>query len=61
MGMLLRRHYPEKPVETEVVNETEVVTYNDLTVKELRDIAKERNIEGYSTLSKEELVAVLEG
>lgn len=61
MGMLLRRHYPEKPAETEVVNETEVVTYNDLTVKELRDIAKERNIEGYSTLSKEELIAVLEG
>ena len=29
MGMLLRRHYPQKPVETEVVNETEVVTYND--------------------------------
>ena len=55
MGMLLRRHYPQKPVETEVV------TYNDLTVKELRDIAKERNIEGYSTLSKEELIAVLEG
>ena len=61
MGMLLRRYYPEKPAETEVVNETEVVTYNDLTVKELRDIAKERNIEGYSTLSKEELIAVLEG
>ena len=59
--MLLRRHYPQKPAETEVVNETEVVTYNDLTVKELRDIAKEREIEGYSTLSKEELVAVLEG
>ena len=61
MGMLLQRHYPQKPVETEVVNETEVVTYNDLTVKELRDIAKEREIEGYSTLSKEELIAVLEG
>lgn len=61
MGMLSRRHYPQKPVETEVVNETEVVTYNDLTVKELRDIAKEREIEGYSTLSKEELIAVLEG
>ena len=59
MGMLLRRHYPEKPVETEVVNETEVVTYNDLTVKELKDIARERNIEGYSTLNKEELIAVL--
>lgn len=55
MGMLLRRHYPEKPAESEII------TYDDLTVKELRDIAKERNIEGYSTLSKEELVAVLEG
>ena len=53
--MLLRRHYPEKPAESEII------TYDDLTVKELRDIAKERNIEGYSTLSKEELVAVLEG
>ena len=61
MGMMLRRHHPQKPVETEVVNATEVVTYNDLTVKELRDIAKERNIEGYSTLNKEELIAVLEG
>lgn len=60
MGMMLRRHYPQKPVEPEVVNETEVVNYNDLTVKELRDIAKEREIEGYSTLSKEELIAVLE-
>ena len=53
--MLLRRHYPEKPVETEAIN------YSELTVEELKDIAKERNIEGYSTLSKEELIAVLEG
>lgn len=55
MGMLLRRHYPQKPVETEAIN------YSELTVKELKDIAKERNIEGYSTLNKEELIAVLEG
>lgn len=55
MGMLLRRHYPEKPAETEVVN------YSDLTVKELQDIARERDIKGYSTLNKEELIAVLEG
>lgn len=53
MGMMLRRHHPKKPAETEVVN------YSDLTVKELKDIAKERSIEGYSTLSKEELIAVL--
>lgn len=55
MGMLLRRHYPEKPVETETIN------YSDLTVKELQDIARERDIKGYSMLNKEELIAVLEG
>ena len=53
MGMLLRRHYPQKPVETEAIN------YSDLTVNELRDIARDREIKGYSTLSKEELIAVL--
>ena len=55
MGMMLRRHHPKKPAEVEVVN------YSDLTVKELKDIAKDRNIEGYSTLNKEELIATLEG
>ena len=53
--MMLRRHHPKKPAETEVVN------YNDLTVNELREIAREREIKGYSTLNKEELIAVLEG
>lgn len=52
MGMMLRRHHPKKPAE---------VNYSDLTVKELKDIAKDRNIEGYSTLNKEDLIAVLEG
>lgn len=55
MGMMLRRHHPKKPAESEIVN------YNDLTVKELQDIARERDIKGYSTLNKEELIAVLEG
>lgn len=55
MGMMLRRHHPKKPVEVKVIN------YSDLTVKELKEIARERNIEGYSTLNKEELIAVLEG
>lgn len=53
MGMMLRRHHPKKPVETEAIN------YSELTIKELKDIARERNIEGYSTLNKEELIAVL--
>ena len=53
MGMLLRRHYPQKPVETEVVN------YNDLTVKELRDIAKESiiNARSFATASTSSRVA----
>lgn len=55
MGMMLRRHHPKKPAEAEAIN------YSDLTVKDLKDIAKERNIEGYSTLNKEDLIAVLEG
>lgn len=60
MGMMLRRHHPKKPAEAEVEVEVEVVNYSDLTVKELKDIAKERNIEGYSTLNKEDLISVLE-
>lgn len=55
MGMMLRRHHPKKPAEVEDIN------YSDLTVKELKDIAKDRNIEGYSTLNKEDLISVLEG
>lgn len=55
MGMMLRRHHPKKSAETEVID------YSDLTVKDLKDIARERNIEGYSTLNKEDLIAVLEG
>ena len=53
MGMMLRRYHPKKPAET--------ISYSDLTVKDLKDTAKERNIEGYSTLNKEELIAALEG
>ena len=34
MGMMLRRHHPKKPVETETIN------YSELTVKELKDIAR---------------------
>lgn len=56
MGMMLRRHHHNKNPEKQ-----EVVNYNDLTVKELKDVARDRNIEGYSTLNKEELVSVLEG
>ena len=35
--------------------------YSDLTVKELQEIAKEREIEGYSKLKKDELIQALKG
>lgn len=34
---------------------------NDLTVKELKEIAKEKGIEGYNNMKKEDLIAALEG
>jgi len=57
MGMLLRRHYPpKKTVEVE-----EADSLSDLNVKELKELAKQRGIEGYSTLTKQELLEVLNG
>lgn len=57
MGMLLRRHYPTK--KTAEVEETD--SLSDLNVKELKELAKQRGIEGYSTLTKQELLEVLNG
>lgn len=56
MGMMLRRYHQNKEQKVE-----EVINYGDFTAKELKDIAKKRSIDGYSTLNKEELVSVLEG
>lgn len=57
MGMLLRRHYP--PKKTAEVEATD--SLSDLNVKELKELAKQRGIEGYSTLTKQELLEVLNG
>ncbi|MDW4434505.1 Rho termination factor N-terminal domain-containing protein [Staphylococcus saprophyticus] len=39
----------------------EQINYNDMKVSELKEIAKEREIEGYSDMKKAELIEVLEG
>ncbi len=40
--------------------DTAIVDINKLTVDKLKEIAKEKGIEGYSNMKKEDLIAALE-
>lgn len=60
MGMLMRRHYDD--TETAPVSETveEVVNaLEDMTVADLRILAQQRGLTGYTTLTKAELLDLL--
>lgn len=60
MGMLMRRHYDN--TETAPVSETveEVVNMlEDMTVADLRILAQQRGLTGYTTLTKAELLDLL--
>lgn len=60
MGMLLRRHYPQAPEPIVEAAESPSVL-SDMTVQELRGIAKENGLTGYSGLDKAGLIDALEG
>lgn len=63
--MLLRRYHKKKiepnkndnPIEEPSKEEL----LNNLTVPELKEIAKEKGIKGYSNMKKEELISALAG
>ena len=60
MGMLLRRHYLQAPEPGVEVAESPSAL-SDMTVQELRGIAKENGVTGYSGLDKASLIDALEG
>lgn len=60
MGMLMRRHYDDTEATPIAETVEEVVnTLEDKTVAELRIIAQQRDLTGFSTLTKAELVDLL--
>lgn len=57
MNFRRRTNREEKKEEVEEVE----ITLDDKTVAELKDLAREKEIKGFSNMNKAELVEVLEG
>ena len=56
----VKKEEPVEEVKEEVKEETsEEVDYSKMTLAELKKIAKERGLTGYSTMKKDELVSSL--
>ena len=64
--MLLRRYHKvisrskEKVANSTLTQDTQP-PFKEMSVKELRDLCKERGIKGYSNKSEEELIEMLSG
>lgn len=60
MGMLMRRHLNEtEPTPAAETDEEVANTLEDMTVADLRILAQQRGLTGYTTLTKAELLDLL--
>lgn len=62
--MLLRRYHNRKPPTRGFgipINSPKLTSIAEMSVKELKELCKERGLKGYSKLNEAELIALLRG